>query len=368
MTSSSATLLLADALDRMPDPAGASHTTALEQELCEAFGTSYAIAVNSGTAALHTALTAIGVGPGDEVLVPALTVVMSVAPILYAGARPVFVDATPDGGLDLDDAAAKCGPATRAVVPVHLWGRMGGAETQAALVRFATTHRLHIVEDASQAHASRASGRLAGTVGDLGCFSMKDGKILWSGEGGFILTADPELAATCRAYRSHWTTPPTGQPPLSRLGNNYRLAEPLAAIARANLSRLDDLVAQRRTQCATLLDALAHVPGLEAVPITEGEDWNGFSPLWRIHLPDPRGFCRRLAERGVVNSVGTFGLVACDQRPMFANLAPTPCPVSARLIDTTLAVAINARDTPARIDTLADTIAKEARRWTPDHG
>ncbi len=354
---------LAGLLTAMPDPAASEQSLALERELAAFLGVRHVIAVSSGTAALHTALVAAGVGPGDEVLVPAVSVVMSVAPILYAGARPVFADCTGDGDLDLRDLAAKCGPQARAVLPVYLWGR--GGDT-AAVTAFARRRGLRVVEDACQAHATLVGGQPLGTFGDLGCFSLKDGKILWSGEGGYILTSDDELAATCRAYRSHWTTPPPGQPPLARLGNNYRLAEPLAVIARANLARFDDLARQRHTQATRMLAEVAGTPGLTEVGPGPGEAWNRYSPLWRISLPDPRGFCRHLADRGVPNSVGTFGLVSCDQRPMFAAYGPAPCPTAAHVVDTTLAVVLTEHDDDARISALAQTIIREARRWTRD--
>lgn len=354
---------LADLLAAMPDPAATGQSIALERELAAALGCRNAVAVSSGTAALHTALVAAGVGPGDEVLVPAVSVVMSVAPVLYTGAQPVFVDCTGDGDLDLRDLASKCGPRARAVLPVYLWGRGGDP---AAVTAFARRRGLRVVEDACQAHATLIGGQPLGTFGDLGCFSLKDGKILWSGEGGYILTSDDELAATCRAYRSHWTTPPPGQPPLARLGNNYRLAEPLAVIARANLARFDDLAQQRHAQATRMLAEVAGAPGLTEVVPGPGEAWNRYSPLWRISLPDPRGFCRRLADHGVPNSVGTFGLVSCDQRPMFAACGPALCPTAAHVVDTTLAVVLTARDDDARISALAQTIIREARRWTRD--
>ncbi len=184
----------------------------------------------------------------------------------------MFVDCTGSGDIDLCDLAAKCGPRTRAVLPVYLWGRGGDP---AALTAFARKRGLRVVEDACQAHATLAGGRPLGTFGDLGCFSLKDGKILWSGEGGYILTSDDELAATCRAYCSHWMTPPPGQAPLARLGNNYRLAEPLAAIARANLARFGDLARQRHAQATRMLTAVAPAPGLTEVVPHAGEAWNG---------------------------------------------------------------------------------------------
>jgi dTDP-4-amino-4,6-dideoxygalactose transaminase len=347
----------------MPAPATTEQSMALERELAAALGARHAVAVSSGTAALHTALVAAGVGPGDEVLVPAVSVVMSVAPILYARARPVFVDCADDGDLDLRDLAAKCGPRAKAVLPVYLWGRGGDP---AAVTAFARQRGLRVVEDACQAHATLIGGQPLGTFGDLGCFSLKDGKILWSGEGGYILTSDDELAATCRAYRSHWTTPPPGQPPLARLGNNYRLAEPLAVIARANLARFDDLARQRHAQATQMLAEVADTPGLTEVVPGSDEAWNHYSPLWRISLPDPRGFCRRLADRGVPNSTGSFGLVSCDQRPMFAAYGPAPCLTAAHVVDTTLAVVLTAHDDEARISTLAQIIIREARRWIRD--
>ena len=249
---------VAAVLEQMPDPSGGAATGQLEHELARAFGVPHAVAVASGTAALHAALSACGIGPGDEVLVPALTVVMTVAPVVALGATPVFVDSDPATlDLDYDDAARKITPQTQAILPVHLWGRMGDP---AALSAFASGHGLTIIEDAAQAAGSSRSGRKAGTIGAAGCFSMKDGKILWSGEGGFLLTARRELAEHAAAFRSHWQQPPPGQAPQSRLGTNSRLAGPLAAIALANLRRFPELAHQRREQTRSLLDALEPVP------------------------------------------------------------------------------------------------------------
>ena len=215
---------VAAVLDQMPDPSGGAAAGQLEQELARAFGVPHAVTVASGTAALHAALSACGIGPGDEVLVPALTVVMTVAPVVALGATPVFVDSDPATlDLDYDDAARKITPRTRAILPVHLWGRMGDP---AALSGFASGHGLTIIEDAAQAAGSSRGGRKAGTIGTAGCFSMKDGKILWSGEGGFLLTARRELAEHAAAFRSHWQQPPPGQAPQSRLADQLPARRP----------------------------------------------------------------------------------------------------------------------------------------------
>jgi len=351
----------AQLLPTMPDPAAGRQVDELEQRLAHQFGVAHAVAVSSGTAALHTALVGLGIGPGHEVLIPALSVVMSAAPILYTGARPVFVDCTPDGDdFDYADLEAKTSDATTAVMPVHLWGRLADPHRLRA---FAAQRRLRIVEDACQAQGTQVAGRPAGTFGTVGCFSLKDGKIMWSGEGGYLLTDDPGLAGRCRAYRSHWQTPPPGQPPLAELGHNYRLAEPLAALARANLDRFDQLLARRRHQAGLLLPLLDGAPGVVALHPRPGEEWNGYSPLARLTLPAPRRFCEHLAARGVPNSVGTFRLVPTDRRAPFADPARPPCRNAAAIIDATLAVVVTDHDSDQRIADYATTITREAHQW-----
>ncbi|HEX9358516.1 MAG TPA: aminotransferase class I/II-fold pyridoxal phosphate-dependent enzyme [Streptosporangiaceae bacterium] len=352
-------VLLAGLLAQMPDPVSAAHAAAFEAELAGWFGTRHAVAVSSGTAALHTALAALGIGDGDEVLLPAVSVVMSAAPVVYTGARPVFADCAPDGDIDYRDLDAKLSRATRAILPVHLWGR---ASDMPRLMRFAARRGLHVVEDACQAYGTVVGGRLAGTFGDIGCFSLKDGKILSCGEGGFLLTNDDRAAANARAFRTHWQAPPPGQAALARLGCNYRLAEPLAVIARGNLSRIEHLLAQRAHQALLLASLLDQTPGLQAA-VHPGDRWNGHAPLFRVTLPRPRAFCERLARAGVPNSVGTFGLVPAGQQPAFSAYRPATCPAAARLIDTTLAVVVTARDSDERIRAFADLIDREARQW-----
>ncbi len=352
---------LATVLAQMPDPSGGPEVVHLEHELVEVFGVPHAVAVSSGTAALQAAMSACGIGRGDEVLVPALCVLMTVAPLAALGAVPVFVDSDPATlDLDYDDAARKVTPRTRAIIPVYLWGRMGDP---AALTEFASTYGLAVIEDAAQAAGTARDGRRAGTVG-VGCFSMKDGKILWSGEGGFLLTTQPEVAEYTAAFRSHWQQAPTGEAPLSRLATNSRLAAPLAGIALANLRRFPALVELRRAQTRYLLDALKQATGLVALPPGAGEVWNGFTPLLHIDLPSPRGFAQYLAQQGVPNSTGSFRLVPCDTRPMFAGNG-RPCRGAADILDHTLAIILTERDAKATLDRYAAVINREAAAWAP---
>jgi perosamine synthetase len=353
---------LDEVLAGMPDPWATTQADQFERELAEHFSVHYAVAVSSGTAALHCALAALGIGPADEVLVPAMSVVMSAAPVLYTGATPVFVDSDEDGtGFDYDDLQAKLTARTRAVLPVYLWGRAGDP---GRLREFAASHRLPVVEDACQAQGTRYAGQPLGTFGELGCVSTKDGKLLWSGEGGFVLTNDAELAGQCRAFRTHWQTPPAGQAPLSRLGHNYRLSEPQAAIARANLARFDQLLARRRHQSALLASLLAGLPGVRPHQPPPAEEWNGYAALARLDLPRPRQLSARLAGAGVPNSVGSYGLTGCDQRPAFAAYRSTPCRRAAGIIDSTLAVILTEKDDDDRIRSMAATITREVSQWT----
>ncbi|MGC0314879.1 DegT/DnrJ/EryC1/StrS family aminotransferase [Kitasatospora acidiphila] len=349
------------ALAGMPDPAAAEFTSGLEHDLADVFSSRHAVAVSSGTTALHAALFAVGVGPGDEVLVPSLTVVMTAAPVVLLGAKPVFIDSDPST-LDLDfaDAAAKISARTRAIVPVHLWGRMGDP---ASLLAFATEHGIAIVEDAAQAAGTSRAGATAGTVGAAGCFSLKDGKILWSGEGGFVLTNDSQLAAHTRAFRGHWLTPPPGSRPQERIALNGRLAEPLAALAHANLRRFPALLDYRRAQTAYLIRALQSTRGLTPLQPATDETWNHYAPLFHIGLQNPRAFAEHLAQQGVLNSTGTFRLVPCDTRPMFAGADQKPCPGAAQILNRTLALVLTERDDETALDHYATVITREVAAW-----
>jgi perosamine synthetase len=348
-------------LAAMPAPAAAGQVEQLEAELASRFGARHAVAVSSGTAALHCALAAVRIGPGDEVLLPAVSVVMSAAPVVHAGARPVFADCDASGAdFDYRDLASKVTAHTRAVMPVYMWGR---AADPARLQAFAARYRLRIIEDACQAHGSRARGRALGTVGDLGCFSLKDGKILWCGEGGFILASDDTLAERCRAFRTHWQVPAAGQGAMTEIGHNYRLTEVQAVIARWNLARFDDLLRRRKKQATQLSSALAGIQEFHWHAPREWEEWNGFSPVATMDIPRPREFARHLAEAGVPNSVGSFGLTACDRRPMFSHQQPELCPRATTFLDSVLAVVLSEHDSEKDIDTMATRIAKEIRQW-----
>jgi len=305
-------------LRRPPDPfAIPEHTLAFEAALAQYFGVQEAIAVSSGTSALHCALAALDIGPGDEVLVPALAVVMSAVPILYQRATPVFVDCQPGGRIDFDyrDLKRKTTARTRAILPVYLWGC---AYDMPRLLDYAQSHSLSVIEDACQAHGTQWGGRYLGTWGHLGCFSMRDGKLLSTGEGGFLLTNHSTLARRCRSFRSHWASPGNLAHSYECLGQNYRLTEWQAFLGHAQVRALDTTLSHRCWQAEYILNGLADVPEVEPYVYAPEETPNYFSPVLLLREPlATRRIAERLSERGVRNSVGTFGLKPTGEWPVF---------------------------------------------------
>lgn len=206
-----------------------------EQEIAGFLGVRHAIGVGSGTAALHLAFTAAGIGCGDKVLVPTHTFIGSIWGLLYLGAEPVLCDVEPDTGLlDLADAERRMGRGVRAILPVHLYGQP--VDMRAARA-FALKHRLILVEDAAQAIGARHGARRVGGIGDLGCFSFYPGKNLGAaGEAGLVVTDDDAMAQRVRRLRNHAQTEPYVH---GELGFNARMDAIQALVLSHKLPHLE---------------------------------------------------------------------------------------------------------------------------------
>ncbi|EJC71797.1 putative PLP-dependent enzyme possibly involved in cell wall biogenesis [Rhizobium leguminosarum bv. trifolii WSM2012] len=214
----------------------------LEQEFADYCNVKHAIAVNTGTSALHLSLLAAGVGPGDEVITVPFTFVATVSAICYAGARPVFVDVEPVT-LTMDPAQleAKITPRTKAIVPVHLYGQMADMD---AIKTIADHHRIPVIEDACQAHGAQYKGARAGSMGISGCFSFYPGKNLGAcGEGGIVVTNSDDQAKTMRMLRD-WGQEQRYHHLLK--GFNYRMDAIQGAILRIKLRHLEAWTEARR--------------------------------------------------------------------------------------------------------------------------
>jgi dTDP-4-amino-4,6-dideoxygalactose transaminase len=227
---------------------------AFEAEFARYCGTRHAVAVNSGTSALHLALLAAGVGPGDEVVTAPLSFVATASAIHYTGAKAVFVDVDPRS-YTLDPALLERAitPRTRAIVPVHLFGRVADMRSIRGIAG-----RIPVIEDACQAHGGLLEGRRAGSLGDLGCFSFYPSKNLGAcGEGGAVTTDDPESAEKIRRLRD-WGQ--SGKYRHVLKGFNYRMDELQAALLRVKLEKLEAWNADRRRVAADYRLALSELP------------------------------------------------------------------------------------------------------------
>ena len=213
-----------------------------EQEFARYIGIKYGIATSSGTAALHLALVSLGIGKGDEVIVPTLTFIATANAVTYTGAKPIFVDSNPDYWCiepeRIEEAITK---KTKAIIPVHLYGHPADME---AIIRLALKHRLHIIEDAAEAHGAKYRGKMVSSLGTIGCFSFYANKIITTGEGGMCLTNNEELANKMKVLRDH------GMNPKKRywhdlIGFNYRMTNLQAAIGLAQLHNIRRIITMR---------------------------------------------------------------------------------------------------------------------------
>jgi dTDP-4-amino-4,6-dideoxygalactose transaminase len=225
---------------------------AFEEEFAAFSGARFGIGVNSGTSALHLALLAAGIGPGDEVITTPFTFVATVAAIRYTGARPVFVDIDPRHyTLDPAGIEAAITPRTKAILPVHLYGQPADMDPILAIAR---RHELLVIEDAAQAHAAEYKGRRCGSLGDIACFSFYPGKNLGAyGEGGMVVTSHPEYLRTIRMLRD-WGAEKKYHHVLK--GYNYRLEGIQGAILRVKLKHLEKWTEARRAHAALYTELL----------------------------------------------------------------------------------------------------------------
>jgi dTDP-4-amino-4,6-dideoxygalactose transaminase len=245
------------------------HVDAFEQEFCDAIGARHALALSSGTAALHLALLLLGVGPGDEVLASTLTFIASVNPIRYLGASPVFVDSE-QASWNMDpallaaelDRRARRGRLPKAVVIVHLYGQSAQLEP---IIAACEQHGVPLLEDAAEALGASYRGRAPGTFGRVGIFSFNGNKIITTSGGGMLVSDDERLLAHARKLATQ-ARDPAPHYEHSEIGFNYRLSNVLAAIGRGQLRLLEERVRARRRNFEYYREALGDLPGLEFMP------------------------------------------------------------------------------------------------------
>lgn len=308
--------------------------TRFEQMLADYCGVRFAVATSNGTAALHLALLALDIGPGDEVVVPTLTFIATANAVSYTGARPVFVDSESETwNIDPSKIEEAVTSHTKAIIPVHLYGRPANMDP---ILKIALKRGLAVVEDAAEAHGARYKGCCVGSIGDMGIFSFYGNKIITTGEGGMIVTDNEDLAGKLRLLRDH------GMSGNQRywhpvMGYNYRLTNLQAAVGVAQMEKMDDILKAKRRIAQAYHEGLQNVSGISLQPEAP---W-GSSVCWLYSIlvePDVFG-----ATRNEV--MAALQAQNVETRPLFPPVHTQPIyntgqilPVAERLAKTGLSL------------------------------
>ena len=325
---------------------------AFERELAAACGVTHAVGVASGTAALSIALLALGVVPGDEVIVPAFTYFASASAVTSLGARPVFVDVEPERfGLDPKAVESAITPRTRAIMAVHLYGLSSRLHP---ILDLAARKSIPVLEDAAQAIGADDEGRPAGTASAAAALSFFPTKNLGGlGDGGAILTQDAEVASRARLLRVHGDA---GNYTHVMLGTNARLDALQAAFLRTKLRRLAAWTEERRAIAARYRTGLAGLPiHLPPDPATARHTYHQFT----IQAPRRDALAEHLRERGIATRVYYPRIVPAQPCFAFLGYAPGAFPVSERLASEVLSLPIY----PGLTEDQVDRVAREIRAF-----
>lgn len=305
-----------------------------EEAFARKAGRAEGVAVCNGTAALELAVAALDLGPGDEVILPAFTIISCALAVVRAGAKPVVVDSHPDTWT-LDPAAVEAAvtPRTRAIMPVHIYGLPADMDP---VMDLAARNGLRVIEDASEAHGLTYKGRPCGSFGDLSTFSFYANKVVATGEGGMVVTDDPRLAERCRSLRNLCFMPER-RFVHEAAGWNYRMGSLTAALGLAQVEAMDDVLARKRAIGAWYRRGLADLEGsllqlpLPRTAYAENDYW-----VFGVVLNDGCPFameevCRRLHGKGIGTRPFFWPL---HRQPVFAGrgwFEGVTCPVAERL-------------------------------------
>jgi len=333
--------------------------TAFEREFAAYTGTRDTVALNSGTSALHVALLAAGIGPGDEVITVPFTFVATAAAIIYAGAKPVFVDIDPVTYCMAPDAIERAiTPRTRAIMPVHLYGHPADMDP---ILEIAQRRRLIVIEDAAQAHGASDKGRPCGSMGAMAGFSFYPGKNLGAyGEGGATVTNSPEFAKTMRLLRS-WGEERRYEHALK--GFNYRMDGIQGAILRVKLRHLEAWTEARRARAADYADAFA---SSDVIIPTEKPGCRHVYHVYAVRLRNRDATRAQLQAKGI--QTGVHYPIPIHMQPGYADLgyAAGDFPMAEKVAGEVLSLPIFPEMTTAQVAEVADAVL--AAQETPVTG
>ena len=354
-------------------------TPRLEEQFAKVVGSRHAIACSSGSAAVHAAVAALELEPGDEVITTSITDMGALAPLLYEGLIPVFADVDPQtGNVTRETVEAVWSERTRAVIVTHLFGLPADASS---IRELAESRGARVVEDAAQAFLAHQGGQPVGTIGDLGCFSFQQGKHITSGEGGIVVTDDDALAREVRLFiNKSW---PYGEPDPDhrKLGLNYRITELQSAVLVAQVPHLVDFVEHRRNLAAHLEAGVAGLPGLVTARPQPGDGhayWRYPLIVDRSILPDgvtdiaaalrahgaaamPRYIGKPAFRCGIFadqHTLGTSRWPFTLARPDAVDYSAERFPGTFDYLDSVVVIGWNERFTVSDVDVLVEGITK----------
>jgi perosamine synthetase len=284
-----------------------------EEKFAARVGRKHGIAVTNGTAAIDAAVDALGIGPGDEVILPAFTIISCITQVVRSGAIPVLIDSDPiTWNMDVSQIEAKITPRTKAIMIVHIYGLPVDVDP---VLTIAKKHNLKVIEDAAEMHGQTYKGKACGSFGDISTFSFYPNKHITTGEGGMIVTDDDELAETCRSLRNLCFNPEK-RFVHERLGWNLRMTNMQAALGLAQLDRLDEFVVKKRAMGRRYTELLSGISDIQ-LPLAHTDYAANIYWVFGVVLGESHGFdaeeaMRRLTAKGV----GT--------RPFFCPMSQQP--------------------------------------------
>jgi len=290
-----------------------SFVNQFETEFSNYCGVKYGIATNSGTTALHLALEALGIGKGDEVIIPTFTMVATAFAVSYTGARNVFVDSEMNTwNLDLEEVREKISNKTKAIIAVHLYGHPVDMDP---LLEIGEKEGIAIIEDAAEAHGAEYKGRKTGGMGRVGCFSLYGNKIITTGDGGMVVTDDPDIVEKARRLRHFYCIGDTHFYHKT-IAFNYKMSNLQAAVGVAQIQRLEEFIRIRRRNASIYNDLLENIDGITLPP--EAEWAKNVYWMYSVLVEDDFGISRNkmveeLEKRGI------------ETRAFFTPMHAQPC-------------------------------------------
>lgn len=335
-------------------PEGGPNSRAFERELEHTLGAKHCVVTNSGTSALQIALMAAGIKKGDEVIVPSFTFIATASAVVLCGAKPVFVDIDPDTyNISPPMVERAITDKTKAIMPVDLYGLPANFDE---IRKIANEGGIALIEDACQAQGASYKGNMAGTLGDIGCFSFYAGKVMTTGEGGAIITNDDELAQKARRIRTHGQIKGYDS---TNLGGNFRMAEIEAAIGREQLKKLKLFLTIRAENAKLMME------GLDNTDLKLPEVPRGVVPNWYLFTVRSKSIAAREKIRRRLNEAGIGATVyyptPVHRTPLYVNMgyADIKLKETEKASETVLSLPVNPVVTREDVDKIINLIKNE---------